>query len=270
MTIPSGVSSIGNSAFCGCSSLTSVTIPASVTNIEYGAFMDCGKLTDIYYEGTAAQWAAININNEQGYNAQVLKANIHYSDGAANGAGTPTQPTTPAQTVGGFSDVLTNAYYADAVKWAVEKGITSGTSATTFSPDATCSRAQIITFLWRAKGSPESTGTAYSDLNKSEYYYTAIQWAFEHQISGPRPNDAFAPDDPCTRAMAVEFMWRQAGAPTGNTPTAFTDVPAQYADAVAWAVAKGVTSGTSATTFSPEATCTRSQIVTFLYRAFGE
>lgn len=262
MTIPSGVSSIGNSAFWGCSSLTSVTIPASVTSIAYGAFMDCGKLTDIYYEGTAAQWAAISINNDQNYNDQLLKAKIHY------GAGAPTQPTAPVETVGGFNDVLATAYYADPVKWAVENSITTGTSATAFSPDATCTRGQIITFLWRAAGAPEPKGdAAVSDVTSSDYYDKAVRWAAE---SGMFSGETFAPNDPCTRAMAVEFMWKQAGEPTEHEPTAFTDVPDQYADAVAWAVAESVTTGTSAAAFSPDATCTRGQIVTFLYRAFAE
>lgn len=176
--------------------------------------------------------------------------------------------TTPA-TVGNFTDVLASAYYADAVKWAVEKNITSGTSATTFSPDVTCTTAQILTFLWRASGSPEPTiENPFSDIMGTDYYAKAALWAHEKElISG----DTFAGATPCTRSMTVTYLWKLADNPTaGNTN--FTDVPASadYAKAVAWAVDKKITSGTSATTFSPDATCTRGQIATFLYRNFSK
>ena len=151
----------------------------------------------------------------------------------------------------------------------MEKGITSGTSKTTFSPAQTCSRAQIITFLWRTAGSPEpKTVSAVSDVSSNDYYYKAVLWAAEN---GMFSGDVFSPNTPCTRAMAVEFIWKQAGQPTASD-SRFTDVPsnASYAQAVAWAISNGVTSGTSNITFSPDANCTRGQIVTFLYRDFAE
>lgn len=163
-----------------------------------------------------------------------------------------------------FADVAETAYYRDPVAWAVEKGITNGTSDTAFSPNNTCTRAQIITFLWRAAGSPEpKNACSFTDINAGAYYEKAVTWAAEQ---GMASGDKFGPNDPCTREMAVEFMWKQAGSP--KAPAAnFTDVSS---DAVNWALEKGVTNGTSATTFSPKATCTRGQIVTFLWRAFGE
>lgn len=186
----------------------------------------------------------------------------------AEGSGTsvePTEPTTPTEpTAFSFADVAADAYYAEPVTWAVEQGITYGTSVNTFSPDDTCTRAQIIMFLWRAAGSPEpKNSSAFTDVEADAYYAAAAAWAAEN---GMASGSTFSPDAPCTREMAVEFMWRHAGSP--SAPTAgFTDVSSA---AVNWAVEKGVTYGTSLTTFSPDDTCTRAQIVTFLYRAFAE
>ncbi|WP_298033092.1 S-layer homology domain-containing protein [uncultured Dysosmobacter sp.] len=174
------------------------------------------------------------------------------------------QPTTPTPTEG-FTDVPASAYYAEAVDWAVENNITAGTSATTFSPDRTCTTAQILTFLWRAKGSPEpKAGDSFSDISSSDYFYKAALWAKE---KGLVSGDTFNGDTPCTRSATVTYLWKLAGRPAASG-SAFTDVPAgaDYAQAVAWAVKNGVTSGTSQTTFSPDTTCTRGQIVTFLYR----
>lgn len=171
--------------------------------------------------------------------------------------------------VGGFNDVLETDYYAAPVLWAVENSVTSGTSATTFSPNNTCTTAQILTFLWRAKGSPEPTEktSPFTDIKESDYYYKAALWAYEQGlISGT----AFGGDVPCNRASTMTYMWKLAGSPS-TSPSAFTDVPstADYAQAVAWAVKEEITAGTSATTFSPGTTCTRAQIVTFLYRAYA-
>lgn len=173
---------------------------------------------------------------------------------------------TPAKSA--FTDVAATAYYAQPVQWAVEKGITDGKTATTFAPGETCSQAQILTFLWRAAGSPEPAGTVEMEgFTGTEYYYKAAQWAAERDMVGGE----FNPSAPCTRAMAVTYMWKQAGSPSA-APASFTDVPAgaDYAQAVAWAVEKGVTDGTGNNQFSPAQTCTRGQIVTFLYRAFAK
>lgn len=171
-------------------------------------------------------------------------------------------------TVGGFTDVKTGDWFAEPVKWAVGRGITTGTSVTTFSPNNTCTKAHILTFLWRAKGEPMPTVTnPFSDVKDRSYYYNAALWAYENGlVSG----SSFKPDSPCTRAQTVTYQWKLAGSPAAPA-AAFTDVSstADYAAAVAWAVEKGITTGTSATTFSPNDTCTRGQIVTFLYRDMG-
>lgn len=172
----------------------------------------------------------------------------------------------PVKTI--FTDVPGSSPYASAIVWAVEKGVTNGTSATTFTPDGTCSQAQILTFLWRAKGSPMPQGTMeLTGIDAGQYYYQASLWAAEQ---GMLAEGDYYPDSPCTRAMAVTYLWKQAGSPAAPSAS-FADVPdgAGYARAVAWAVANGVTNGTGPAAFSPDATCTRGQIATFLYRAFA-
>lgn len=168
-----------------------------------------------------------------------------------------------------FIDVPANAYYADAVAWAVENGVTNGTSATTFSPDVTCTRAQTVTFLWRAAGSPapRSSVNPFTDVQPGAYYYEAVLWAVENGITKGTSATTFSPDDTVTRGQTVTFQHRAAGSPAASGGT-FADVAADayYAPAVQWAVANGITNGTSSTTFSPDDPCTRGQIVTFLYR----
>lgn len=179
---------------------------------------------------------------------------------------------TPPST--GFVDVPASAYYADAVKWAVEKGITTGTSATTFSPEASCTRAQMVTFLWRAAGSPapKATTTAFTDLDKSAYYYDAVLWAVEQGITTGTSATTFSPNATVTRGQTVTFLYRFAGQPAVSGSSSFTDVNSSdyYAAAVQWAKEQGITSGTSDTTFSPTSDCTRGQIVTFLYRQLAK
>lgn len=164
-----------------------------------------------------------------------------------------------------FSDVPYGAYYFWAVDWAFSKGIASGVGNGTFMPNQTCTTAQILTMLYRANGSPEPTGNnPFGDVTSRDYFYKAAVWAYSKGlVSGEKLN----PNVPCTRSMVVTYLWKLAGAPSANSSN-FTDVPvnADYAQAVAWAVEQGITSGTSATTFSPDLTCTRGQIVTFLYR----
>lgn len=169
-----------------------------------------------------------------------------------------------------FVDVSADAYYNQAVQWAQEKGITDGISSNLFGPKQPCTRSQIVTFLWRVAGSPEPKGTAagMTDVVPGSYYAKAVAWAVENGITSGTAEGTFSPDATCTRAQAVTFLARAQNAKaTGKT--AFSDVPADsyFADAVAWAQANGVTTGTSETTFSPDSDCTRAQIVTFLYRA---
>ena len=170
--------------------------------------------------------------------------------------------------VGSFTDVLMDAWYADPVKWAVDKSITNGTSATTFSPDNTCTRAQILTFLWRAVGSPTMTGAnPFYDVNTTDYYYNAALWASSKgMISGT----AFGPNTPCTRAETVIYLWKNAGCPAADQVNQFLDITninSELGKAVSWAFMNSITGGTAAHAFSPDMTCTRGQIVTFLYRA---
>ncbi len=171
---------------------------------------------------------------------------------------------------GVFVDVATGSYYEDAVDWAVENGITKGTDDTHFSPDGICTRAQAATFLWRAAGSPkpETRTMPFTDVPAGSYYYDAVLWAVENGITKGTSNTTFSPNMTCSRAQIVAFLWRSEKSPAAGTANPFADVKstAYYADAVLWAVKENITKGTTSTTFSPNADCTRAQIVTFLWR----
>lgn len=176
--------------------------------------------------------------------------------------------TQPSQK--GFNDVKPGDYFYDAVNWAVEKGITTGTSATTFSPNASCTRAQIVTFLWRASGSPESktASNPFTDVAANAYYCKAVLWAVENGITTGTSATTFSPNAPCTRAQGVTFLWRANGSKAASAAASFTDVAsdAYYAPAVAWAAEQNVTGGVGNGLFSPDTTCTRAQNVSMLYR----
>ena len=169
-----------------------------------------------------------------------------------------------------FVDVPTSSYYYDAVLWAVEQGITQGTDNSHFSPSGICTRAQAVTFLWRAAGSPAPKATAmpFTDVKSGVYYYDAVLWAVENGITRGTSDTTFSPNQTCSRAQIVTFLWRAENSPAAGTVNPFTDVKADayYADAVLWAVKENVTKGTTDTTFSPSDDCTRAQIVTFIYR----
>ena len=171
---------------------------------------------------------------------------------------------------GVFVDVATGSYYEDAVDWAVGNGITQGTDATHFSPDGICTRAQTVTFLWRAAGSPkpETRTMPFTDVPAGSYYYDAVLWAVENDITKGTSDTTFSPDATCSRAQIVAFLWRSEKSPAAGTANPFADVKsaAYYADAVLWAAKEDITKGTTNTTFSPDADCTRAQIVTFLWR----
>ena len=171
---------------------------------------------------------------------------------------------------GVFVDVATGSYYEDAVDWAVENGITKGTDDTHFSPDGICTRAQAVTFLWRAAGSPkpETRAMPFTDVPVGSYYYDAVLWAVENGITKGTSDTTFSPNTTCTRAQIVAFLWRSEKSPAAGTANPFADVKstAYYADAVLWAVKENITKGTTSTTFSPNADCTRAQIVTVLWR----
>jgi len=169
-----------------------------------------------------------------------------------------------------FVDVPEGSFFHDAVLWAIDKNITTGTTETTFSPNATCTRAQAVTLIWNAYGSPEPNGSigSFSDVSTDSVYAKAIAWAVEQGIANGTSTTKFSPDNTVTRAQAMAFLWRSANKPTTNVKNQFTDVlsGAYYETAVDWSINEKITSGTSATTFSPDVGCTRGQLVTFLYR----
>lgn len=195
------------------------------------------------------------------------------SGGNSSRPSDPKPPVNDPSTGMGFTDVNADAYYADAVKWAVDRGITNGQTTTLFGAEASCTRAQIVTFLWRAAGSPvpQMTKNPFTDLSEDAYYYQAVLWAVEQGITVGTTETTFDPDQTCTRGEAVTFLHRNAGEPVAAGNHGFQDVNGgdYYDNAVQWAKEKNVTSGTTETTFSPNAHCTRGQIVTFLYRNLG-
>lgn len=245
-----GVSKIGNGAFDGCPNLRYLYIPKSLKDFNEDS-LDWYWLKEIWYAGSESDWLMLNPQS-LGLWEKVI---IHFAE------------TYSAQL--SFSDVSSSAYYYDAVKWAVANDITSGTDKTHFSPDAGCTRAQAVTFLWRAAGKPEpqSTTSAFIDVKAGSYYEKAVQWAVEQKIVSGTSATTFSPDTTCTRAQIVTFLWRKEGSPKVSGGS-FSDVPeeAYYTDAVKWAVANGITRGTDKTHFSPNNKCTRGQIVSFLYR----
>ena len=206
------------------------------------------------------------------YNASPASDAVKFTTRRHSSPSTPVTPDpepTPDDS-SKFADVPANAYFADAVKWAVDKGITNGLSDTMFGPYESCTRAQIVTFLWRAAGSPEpKTASSFTDVPANAYYAKAVAWAVENGITNGMTETTFAPNATCTRGQSVTFLYRALKGSAGAT-SSFVDVPtnAFYADAVGWAVSGKVTDGTSNTTFSPDDNCTRGQIVTFLYRAY--
>ncbi len=173
-----------------------------------------------------------------------------------------------------FTDVPEGSFCYDAVLWAVDNGITSGTTATTFSPGSSCTRAQAVTFLWRAAGcpEPESGENPFTDVSEGSFCYDAVLWAVENGITKGTTATTFSPGQTCSRGQIVTFLWRSEGSPAAGGANPFTDVAAgSYCyDAVLWAVGEGVTKGTTSTAFSPASNCTRGQIVTFIYRAIAD
>ena len=173
-----------------------------------------------------------------------------------------------------FADVPEGSFFIDPVLWAVEKGITTGATATTFDPNGQCMRAVVVTFLWRAAGSPEpvSNNNPFTDVKESDFFYKAVLWAVEEGITNGLTATTFGPTALCNRAQVVTFLWRAMGQPGSNAEVSFTDVlPGQfYTAAVAWAVEKGITNGISATEFGVGGICNRAQVVTFLYRAYNK
>ena len=235
-TIPNGVTYLGD-AFRFCSGLKSVTIPATVTAIDSGTFYGCDSLTDVYYGSDAAHWSQVEVG---GLNDGLDQATIHFSGPVA-----------------GFSDVTTGDYYADAVQWAVNHGVTGGTSATTFSPAAAVTRGQAVTFLWRAAGSPEPSSSAspFTDVSSADYYYKPVLWASEQGITGGIGNNQFGPNV----NLAYDQIFTMLRAAAGQS-AASSDWSAA---AVSWAQESGLTDGLS---FSAKADCPRSDVIYCLWK----
>ena len=173
-----------------------------------------------------------------------------------------------------FTDVAKDAFYFAPVQWAVKGGITTGTAMTTFSPDAACTRGQVVTFLWRAAGCPEPSSlyNPFGDVTEADYYYKAVLWAVEKGITNGLSATAFGPNEVCNRGQVATFLHRYANRPSHSGRNPFTDVNQQdyFYNPVLWAVESGITNGMGDGIFAPGATCTRGQIVTFLFRAIGE
>ncbi len=258
ITIPDGVTGIEDCAFQDCEGLKSVSLPESLTFLGNDLFLNCPALTDIQYGGSPLTWKGLLTNSDSSFTLPGT-VSLHYEK-------TDSRP---------FSDVPTTAFYYVPVRWAVQADVTHGTSATTFEPDAPCTRAQAVTLIWNSAGSPtpESTSTAFTDINPHSYYYDAVLWAVEMGIVSGTSSTTFSPDQPCTRSQIVTFLHRYVDSPAyADGGNAFADVPssAYYAKAVHWAVNQKITAGTSSTSFSPDLLCSRGQIVTFLYRFWGK
>ena len=306
ITFGSGLTIIPKNSFSGLPNLKWIYLPVEVSAIRTGAFSR-SYLSHIFYSGSSVDWEEVLIEGDSG-NIGSVNCLIHWNakdydshvqvvayhpvsipPGRASADFTcpcgykwteyiDHVPATPSIA---FTDVDADAYYYEPVVWAVENGITKGTDETHFSPNANCTRAQVVTFLWRAKGSPTPSNISYAtggdidydnpfiDVFEGAYYYNAVMWALETGITGGTSSTTFSPNTGCTRAQVVTFLWRAEGKPKAtSTNNPFSDVKpsSYYYDAVLWAVANQITSGTSKTTFSPNRICTRGQIVTFLYR----
>ncbi len=250
INIPDTVTMIGGAALYG-SSLTEVYIPKAVTSIGISAFCDCTKLTDVYYAGTKYEWNQIAIDEN---NKDLLNATIHYS-----------QRENP------FTDVQETDYFYDSVQWANEYGITSGVTETLFAPNQNCTRQQAVMFLWRYAGQPDPAIiiNPFTDVDSSSPFCKAILWAVEKGITSGKTATTFDPNSTCTRQQIAMFLWRYSGKPTHSiTSNPFTDVSrnSTFYDPIMWVVENSITLGNTVTTYAPINTCTRAQIVTFLYR----
>ena len=262
--------------------------PPSVSNLYPIEILDTtnGAVTSSHKYASAGTTVTLTVNPAAGYTLGNLtaytsnKVDLKLTD-KGEGKYTFTMPASKVFVAsvfnpvnGRFVDVPSGSYFEEAVNWAVANGITTGTSATTFDPDGICTRAQAVTFLWRAAGSPApaNSATPFTDVAADSYYAQAVAWAVENGITKGTSDTTFSPDAHCSRAQIVTFLWRAQKSPVVTAANPFADVSADayYVNAIQWAVSEGVTTGTSAVTFSPDADCTRAQIVTFIWRALSK
>ena len=297
VTIPDSVTTIGRYAFSGCDGLRDVWYTGSADDRKSIA-------VEVYNEPLVdASWhyntcsteshTYLSAHDTTCENCEWVRKTttdhtfgkyIYNNDATASKDGTKTRTCslcgkketitatgTKLPSKNPFTDVKKSDFYYSPVLWAVENGITSGTSATTFEPNAACTRGQIVTFLWRAAGcpTPKTSKNPFTDVKKSDYYYKAVLWAVGEGITSGTSKTTFGPSDACTRGQIATFLWRANGGKKVSATNPFKDVKKSdyYYNAVLWAVKNNITSGTSATTFEPNAACTRGQIVTFLYRS---
>ena len=248
-----GVESLGDNALGGLHAAESIYLPKSLKSMGYEQFLNAKALGDLYFGGTEEQWNALDNGGKASlYDYTEIHFNCTLFDDVAN-------PT---------------LYYYDPVMWAVANGITNGMGANTFAPNNTCTRAQLVTFLWRLAGSEvvEDYSNPFADVKESAYYYNAVMWAAKNGVAKGVGTDRFAPDDTVTRCQVVTFLWRMAGSYVVKVDNiGFDDVPesAYYYNAVAWAVRSNITNGMGANTFAPNDGCTRGQTMTFLFRDYA-
>ena len=279
LVIPASVTELGEHAFDGCDSLRVLKILGPVRSIEAGtfrhctslndlflsggigridhnAFLDCPSIQNVYFGGSREQWKTLTGDVYSEFNHGRIA--FHFNADLAPSAS--------------FTDVPVGSWYAESVHWAAQRGVTAGTAPGRFSPDDPCTRAQMVTFLWRAMGNPSPdtpVKNAFRDVKDGDYFREAVLWAIDRGITRGTSETTFSPDDTVTRAQTVTFLWRLHSEVTETTRHSFSDVPADayYHLAVCWAENSGVTSGVAPGVFGPDQPCTRAQIVTFLYRS---
>ncbi len=272
LEIPENVTVLKDSAFKGCTSLRSVFVHENVTRIGSYAFNTCENLETVYFTGSAPGFgeAVFTLSDPVAWYpaddpawAEVITPEL--------GEEVTWIPYKPML----FTDVSFGSFYYDSVMWAVKQGITNGVSATTFGPGQSCNRAQVVTFLWRAAGSPEPAAAvnAFVDVEAGSFYEKAVLWAVEKGVTNGTDATHFSPGVTCNRATVVTFLYRAFESPAvENAENPFADIPAEswYTAPVLWAVEQSVTNGLSADSFGPDQSCNRAQIVTFLHRAYTE
>ena len=280
-----GGSTGGGGSSGGGSSSGGSTVPGGKYSVALPGHTANGAVTVTADEAVKGGKVTITVKPDSGYVLDKLMVTDEDGNllGLTNQGGGKFTFTMPGSAVsvqatfikdsgGVFADVPNSAYYADAVKWALDKGITNGKDNGLFGAQDACSRAQIVTFLWRAAGSPapKMALNPFSDVSADAYYYQAVLWAVENGITGGTGSGRFSPDGICTRGQSMALLHRAAGSPAAGGGSSFSDVSASdyYGSAVQWAVKNGITQGTGAAAFSPNAACNRAQIVTFLYRAY--
>ena len=270
-----GVRTISGSAFANCKALESIVFPETVSTIGFSAMNNCNVLADVYVYNPKCSIAngkatlgKTGVTTIYGLDESTAKSYAYQFGYAFESLGDADNSAGVS-----FTDTEETAYYMGPVGWAVCCGITMGIDATHFAPNQLCTRGQVVTFLWRACGSPEpkSASCPFVDVSPSRYYYKAVLWAYENGITAGIDATHFKPDDTVTRGQFVTFLWRAAGKPAGSGRNPFVDLRSNgfYVDAVGWAVSQAITAGVDATHFQPETPCNRAQVVTFLFRCFG-